>query len=392
MIRVARIITRLNIGGPAIQAVMLSDRLRAHGFDTLLVYGRLSPGEGDMSYLLDGRDLRSAFVPTLQRSISPALDGRALFAVHKLLADFKPEIVHTHTAKAGTIGRLAAIRYARARGTIVPKVHTYHGHVLEGYFRFAAAFVAIERALARATDRLIGVSPHVAAELARDYRIGRPDQWQVVPLGFDLSPFLTITDEQRANARRDLQAGARTVTIVGRLTAIKQHDLFLRAAAEIRRTGRSVIFQVVGDGERRAELQALADSLGIADAVRFLGWRRDLATIYAATDVCVLTSRNEGTPVALIEALAAGIPVVSTDVGGVKDVVTDATLGRLAPDGDVEMLARLVMESFADDAARPDRVEARRASVVARYGIDRLTSDVATLYKSLVDARARISR
>jgi glycosyltransferase involved in cell wall biosynthesis len=233
---------------------------------------------------------------------------------------------------------------------------------------------------------LVGVSPHVAEALARDYRIGRPEQWQVVPLGFDLSPFLAITDEQRAAARRGLELGThdRAITIVGRLTAIKQHDLFLRVARDIRRTGRPVVFQIVGDGERRSELQALAESLGIGDAVRFLGWRRDLATVYAATDVCVLTSRNEGTPVALIEALAAGIPVVSTDVGGVKDVVTDAALGRLAPDGDVEMLARLAIEALADDALRADRVEARRASVVTRYGIDRLTADIAALYRSLV--------
>lgn len=387
MIRVARIIARLNIGGPAIQAIMLSDRLRAYGFETLLIYGSLSPGEGDMTYLLDGSGVRTAPVPTLQRSISPGADARAFNAVSRLLAEFKPDLVHTHTAKAGTIGRLATLRYRRATGAAIPSVHTYHGHVLEGYFRFAGAFVAIERALAHATDRLIGVSPQVVKALQHDYRIGRQEQWTVVPLGFDLSPFTAITNTDRAAARQTLgvPADAQVVTIVGRLTAIKQHDLFLRVAAEVHRSNRAIVFHIVGDGERRDELQALASSLELTAAVRFLGWRRDLASVYGATDVCLLTSRNEGTPVALIEALAAGIPVVATDVGGVRDVVNDPVLGCLAPDGDVSGLAGLVVNALGPDRFEVERVAARRASVEARYGIDRLTADIASLYRSLLD-------
>ncbi|MFI5179317.1 MAG: glycosyltransferase, partial [Vicinamibacterales bacterium] len=155
MIRVARIITRLNVGGPAIQAVTLADRLRGRGFDTLLVYGRLAEGEGDMSYLLDGRHLSTAYVPAMSRSVAPLADLRACAAVHRELAAFQPHIVHTHTAKAGTVGRAAAFAYNRRARTRARTVHTYHGHSLEGYFRFARPFIAIEQLLARATDRLV---------------------------------------------------------------------------------------------------------------------------------------------------------------------------------------------------------------------------------------------
>lgn len=386
MTRVARIITRLNIGGPAIQAVMLSDPLRTEGFETLLIYGSLSPGEGDMSYLLDGRGVRTAYVPDLQRSISPIADARATSTIYRLLSDFEPHIVHTHTAKAGTVGRAAAALHRRRSRTAARTVHTYHGHVLEGYFRFAGAFVQIERALARGTDRLVTVSPHLAAELQQRYGIGRADQWTVVPLGFDLTPFIAITDGARRDARLALgiDCGTPVVTIVGRLTAIKQHELFLRIARVVHDRVPSAVFLIAGDGERRGELEALAATLGIGHAVRFLGWRKDLTTLYGATDVCVLTSRNEGTPVALIEALAAGVQVVSTDVGGVKDVVNDPVLGRLAPDGAAAALASLVIEALAPGAQPSDAVDRRRGSMLARYSFDRLASDVTALYRTLL--------
>lgn len=388
MVRVARIITRLNIGGPAIQAVTLADRLREHGFETLLVYGRLGPAEGDMSYLLDGRDVRTAYVPDLQRAVAPADDLRALRAVYRLIDGFRPDIVHTHTAKAGTIGRTAALLHRRLRGGTARTVHTYHGHVLDGYFRFAGAFVAVERALARTTDRLIAVSPYVARDLQERHRIGRPDQWTVVPLGFDLSPFAAIDESARAAARsaEGLVGPAPIVTIVGRLTAIKQHELFLQAARGVLDREPTARFRIVGDGERRAEIEAMAAGLGLAGAVRFEGWRHDLPRVYAATDVCVLTSRNEGTPVALIEALASGVPVVSTEVGGVGDVVNDPRLGATVPDGDAAGLADRIVDALAPERRRAGDAAARRASVLARYGFDRLAADVASLYRRVLEA------
>jgi glycosyltransferase involved in cell wall biosynthesis len=386
MIRVARIITRLNIGGPAIQAVTLSDRLRDHGFETLLIYGRLAEGEGDMSYLLRDRSVQTAYVPAMQRSVAPFADIRAVADVRRLLRAFRPAIVHTHTAKAGTIGRTAALLYNMTSAAKARTVHTYHGHSLEGYFRTAAVFIAIERALARATDRLVAVSPHIARDLHDRYRIGRADQFQVVPLGFDLEPFARVDAAARREARQALNipADTPTVTIVGRLTAIKQHELFLRTAAIVHQRLPSVVFLIVGDGERRRELESLARTLGIAGVTRFVGWRQDLTTVYGATDVCALTSRNEGTPVALIEALATGVPVVSTEVGGVRDVVESPVLGRLAADGDPDALASHIVDALAPDARAPERVDARRRSMLARYGFDRLASDIAALYRGLL--------
>jgi Glycosyltransferase Family 4 len=202
MVRIARIITRLNIGGPAIQAAMLSDRLRERGFETLLIYGRLAAGEGDMSYLLNDRQVQSSYMPSLVRSVSPLADARAAAAILRQLKAFKPQIVHTHTAKAGTVGRAASLAYNRSAATKARTVHTYHGHSLEGYFRFAGAFISIERLLARSTDRLIAISPRIAADLRDRYHIGRPGQWTVVPLGFDLAPLVAIDDGARAAARR----------------------------------------------------------------------------------------------------------------------------------------------------------------------------------------------
>jgi glycosyltransferase involved in cell wall biosynthesis len=270
-------------------------------------------------------------------------------------------------------------------------VHTYHGHSLEGYFRDASAFVAIERTLARTTDRLVAISPRIEAELRDRYHIGQRAQWAVVPLGFDLAALAAIDAGARAAARRTLGLDPATpvVTIVGRLTAIKQHELFLRVAGVVHQQQPSTVFLIVGDGELRAEMGALAASLGLDGCARFLGWRQDLATIYGATSVCVLTSRNEGTPVAVIEALAAGVPVVSTDVGGVRDVLNDPVLGAAAGDGDVDGLAGLVLAALSPALRAPESIAARRASVTGRYGLERLVTDIDNLYRSLLDGSLR---
>ena len=365
---------------------MLSDRLRDDGFETLLIHGSLAEGEGDMNYLLQDRRVPTAFVPSMQRAVAPAADLSAMSSILRHLMAFKPDIVHTHTAKAGTVGRAAAFAYNRIARTKARTVHTYHGHSLEGYFRFVGAFIAVERLLARATDRLIAISPRIEADLRERYRIGRRGQWAVVPLGFDLAPLVAVDDAARDAARQALalDPAARVVTIVGRLTAIKQHELFLQVARIVVDREPSAVFVVVGDGERRRELEALAVSLGLERHARFLGWRKDLATIYGATDVCVLTSRNEGTPVAVIEALAAGVPVVSTEVGGVRDVIDEAVLGAVAADGDAAALADAILRALSPAMRTAEAIAARRASVTKRYGFDRLAADIGGLYRSLL--------
>jgi len=389
MTRVLRIITRLNIGGPSIQAIALSERMRSRGFDTRLLHGSLGAGEGDMQYLLTApgiaRQLRS-----LRRDIAPLHDAVALAQVLDTLRDFRPNIVHTHMAKAGAIGRVATAIYNRTAGRDARArvVHTYHGHVLEGYFSPAKtrAFLSVERTLARVTDRLIAISPRIRKELLDDYRIGRPEQYHVVPLGFDLDRLTSIGDADRRAARAALgiPAEAAVVSTAGRLTAIKRYDLFLDTARLVADRHSEALFLVAGDGELRAALEAQARANGIADRVSFLGWRRDLDTLYAASDVFLLTSRNEGTPVALIESLAAAVPGVSTDVGGVRDVIDSDRVGLLAPFGDARALADHVQALLADRDRRRRMGEAGRQAVASRYGLDRLIGDVERLYRELL--------
>jgi glycosyltransferase involved in cell wall biosynthesis len=293
-------------------------------------------------------------------------------------------------AKAGTLGRLAAALYNRTAGRHARAriVHTYHGHVLEGYFSRGKTrvFVGVERQLARATDAIIAISPQIQTELLGEHRIGRPEQYRVIPLGFDLTTLTGIDDDARRHARSALAIpeGAHVMTTVGRLTAIKQHCLFLETARHVAAADPTAVFLVVGDGELRHELETGATTMGIADRVRFLGWRRDLATIYGATDIFLLTSRNEGTPVALIESLAAGVPGVSTEVGGVRDVIKDSDIGLMAPFGDAIGLADAVLTLFADPARRRAMGARGRESVVVRFGLDRLVDDVEALYRELL--------
>jgi len=388
-VRVLRIITRLNIGGPSIQAITLSDRLASRGFETLLVHGQLDTGEGDMRYLLPA-SVTVKPLPALRRPLAPAHDGIALAQLLDLMRDLRPQIVHTHMAKAGTLGRAAAAIYNRTvgRGRAARVVHTYHGHVLEGYFsaRKTRLFLAIERGLARVTDRIVAISPNVRRQLLDDYHIGQPSQYTVVPLGFDLSAFAAIDERARAEARAVLNIDplAHVVTTVGRLTAIKQQALFLEVASQVAARDPLATFVIAGDGDLRRALESQAGALGIDGRVRFLGWRRDLATIYGASDVLLLTSRNEGTPVALIESLASGVPGVSTDVGGVRDVLADDTVGLVAPDGDASGLAAHVGTLLDDPARRRRMGAAGRALVVKRYGLDRLVADVETVYRELL--------
>jgi len=388
-VRVLRVITRLNIGGPAIQAVCLSTGLARDGFETLLIHGRLGAGEGDMSYLLPEHGLETRWIPTLQRRVRPWADVKTFATLFRIIGEFRPDVVHTHMAKAGLLARAAAILYNLTHPwRRIVLVHTYHGHVFEGYFSNAITrvFIALERLLARDTDALIAISPRVHDDLIARYRIGSGERFVVAPLGFELDEFAAVNAETRAAARRELEIppGSSVVTTVGRLTAIKNHLLFLDVADRIERP---VVFLVVGDGELRAELERAARSRGLGERVRFLGWRRDLPAIYAASDVFAITSRNEGTPVALIEAMAAGVPAVGTDVGGVRDVILDDTMGVVVPSEDPSALARAITDLLDDPDRRAHMANEARQSVLARYTFARLSDSIAALYRELLAQR-----
>jgi glycosyltransferase involved in cell wall biosynthesis len=375
--RVLRIITRLNIGGPAINAALLSTRLDPDRFATLLVAGSEAASEGSMlglGRLGEGLALRR--VAALGREISPVDDLRALAAITKIAREFRPHIVHTHLAKAGTIGRVAA-RLAGARAV----VHTYHGTVFRGYFGGlkSRAVVGIERSLSHITTKIVAITPSQRRELIE---LGIGDERKVVeiPLGFDLAPFLDPPDQNVARDRLGLPREVPIVAIVARLVPVKDLSLFIRAMAKVPEPALAV---VVGDGELRTALEAESAALGLGGRCRFLGWQRDVSFVYAAADVVALTSRNEGSPVSIIEAMAAGRAVICTAVGGVPDVVQPGT-GVLVPSGDDAAFASGVTALLSDPARRAELGAAARRAVHPAYDAARLVSDITRLYESVL--------
>jgi glycosyltransferase involved in cell wall biosynthesis len=325
-------------------------------------------------------------VEHLTPELRPLDDLRAFREVGRIARAFRPHIVHTHTAKAGLIGRLAA-QFCRPRPIVV---HTYHGHVLEGYFSapVTAFYRALERAMALRSDRLIGVSTATVDDLVRLGVAGR-SKFEVVPLGLELDAFLALAPEPGGAFRDELGLGSGDVlaTFVGRLVPIKRLDVLLRALARARADGARITLAIVGDGDLRGELEQLAAALGCAGAVRFLGYRRDLAGIVAGTDIAVLTSDNEGTPVALIEAGAGARPMVATRAGGVPDVVVEGA-GILAERGDHDALAAALVRLAADPDLRRRMGARAREHVGGRYRAETLIARITDLYERLAAERA----
>jgi glycosyltransferase involved in cell wall biosynthesis len=377
------VISRLNVGGPAIHAILLTAGLDPGAFEGRLYVGAPGAAEGNLLPLARGRGVRPIAIPGLGRTIHP---GRDLAALRRLLREFRafrPHIVHTHAAKAGALGRLAA-RLARVPTT----VHTFHGHVLRGYFNpaTAAAFRAIERALARRTTRIVAISPGQREDLL-GMGIGRPGQVAVVPLGLELDPFLE-SQARRGTLRRHLglPAEAKLVGIVARLVRIKDHAVFFAAAARVAQADPAVQVVVAGDGPLRGELEARAGRGELAGRTHFLGWWEDLPTLYADLDVVALSSRNEGTPVCLLEAMAASVPVVATRVGGVPDLVRHGETGLLVPAGDPAALAAALATLLADPERRLALGLAGRRAVYPAYDVKTLIARVQALYRELAAA------
>ncbi len=369
---VLRLITRLNVGGPAQQALLLTARLRDE-FPTVLGAGKPASDEGEMSH----PDLEVHRLP-LTRGLDPAQDARAVSAVFRLVRRTRPALVHTHTAKAGAVGRSVCVSRAGKRPVLV---HTFHGHVLQGYFSPSKqrGFIEIERQLAKRTDRLIAVSPQVRDQLLA-LGIGRPDQYRVIPLGLDLTRFLAVTAPVGALRRElGLSAAVPLIGAVGRLVPIKNIELLLDAAARLP----DVHVAIFGDGPSRHGLEQRTAALGLARRVHFLGWATNVASAMSDLDVVVLTSRNEGTPVALIEALAAARPVVATDVGGVRFVVEDGVTG-LVTALDAEALASGIERALSDREAVTAMATTGRETVAERFSHDRLVRDMRALYRELI--------
>jgi glycosyltransferase involved in cell wall biosynthesis len=414
MTKIIRIIARLNVGGPAKHVVWLTSGLREAGFETLLVTGKVPEGEEDMGYFAAECDVTPLYFSEMSREIS-LKDAITVWKLFRLFLRQRPDIVHTHTAKAGTVGRTAGFLYRwLTPGALVGKpreckfVHTYHGHVFHSYYsrNRTRLFLAIERLLARLiTDRLVVISKQQSVEIGEKFRVGRSGQIKVIPLGLDLGLFAEHAS-RRAKFRHELCVPDHTILIgiVGRLTEIKNHQMFLNVAARLKATDPAcrrqgeVRFIIIGDGGLREMLEAQSQALGLDKDVIFVGGRRDPEYFYPALDVVALTSRNEGTPLTLIEAMANARPVVATNVGGVVDLLGDVVedgpyqvcrRGLAVPPGDEEAFVAALSRIIRDRSLRQELGERGLEFVEVNYSKERLFEDIKDLYEELSHKKAQ---
>jgi glycosyltransferase involved in cell wall biosynthesis len=378
------VIARLNTGGPALHVAYLSKGLESRGYHTTLVAGTLARGEDSMAFVAEDLGVEVLSLRELHREVSPIYDPVAVARLVKEIRRVRPHILHTHTAKAGAVGRAAALLAGKAAPPVV--VHTYHGHVLRGYFDplLTQIFKETERALARHTTRLIAVGPEVRDDLV-EIGVAPAEQFSVIRLGIDLESRV-VNGGQRDEYRRlfGIPEDRFVVGWIGRMTVIKRVPDVLLSFKRLLDLGVDATLFLVGDGPDREAAEHQAKSLGIAKNVLSVGYQRDVSPYYALFDALVLPSANEGTPVVAIEALAAGRPVVATRVGGVPDVVTDGTDGCLVDVGDVGGIAEALAKLARDPELRKRMGERGRELVVPRYRVERLVDDVDALYRELL--------
>jgi glycosyltransferase involved in cell wall biosynthesis len=413
--KIVRVIARLNVGGPAKHVVWLTAGLQSAECDSLLVAGTVPQGEEDMGYFAAAQGVKPFLIQEMSREIS-LKDLLTIWKLYLLFLRERPDIVHTHTAKAGTVGRIAGLIYRWSTPTIILGrtrqcrfVHTYHGHIFHSYYGplKTKLFLSIEKVLARLiTDKIVVVSEQQRREIHEAFGVGRADQFVVIPLGLDLSSFEKGRERQELFRKElGIESDEILVGIVGRLTEIKNHGLFLKAVKRfkeesMREQSRRVKFVVIGEGELRGKLEAQANILGLGDDVVFTGGRRDPENFYPALDIVALTSRNEGTPLTLIEAMANGRPVIATAVGGVVDLLGETISRNLNDRYDICQRGVKVMPDDADAfAAGLNRlvsdIDLRREMadrgfhfVQSNYSKARLLEDIKTLYRELLERRA----
>jgi glycosyltransferase involved in cell wall biosynthesis len=383
--RIVHVIARLNVGGAALHVLQLAHEQRRRGHDVLVVAGTLAAGEESMEYLADELEVPVHRLPVLQRPLSPKADSAAIRALRSLIRAQRPDVLHTHTAKAGATGRLAALASGRARPRAI--VHTYHGHVLSGYFsrRWERLFRLVERGLALTPGALVAVSEEVRDDLV-GFGIAPERRFVVVPYGFELPAWSEADEEARRAIRAELDVGAETFVVgwAGRLTPIKRPlDLVRTLHALLDRDVQAVLV-LVGDGEDRATVEALATDLGVADRVRLVGFQKSIRPWYATFDVLLLTSANEGTPVVAIEALAASRPVVATRAGGTGTVVRNGETGYLEAIGDTTALADRLAALARDPELRARLGAQGTADVQARFTVGRMADDLEAVYRRLL--------
>lgn len=408
MPRVLRIINRFNLGGPTHNAAYLT-RYLPDDYETLLVGGSQEATEEGSHHILHDLGVEPMILPELQREVAPWRDRGAYTRIKKLIKEFKPDIVHTHAAKAGAVGRMAAADLG-----VKAIVHTFHGHVFHSYFGpvRTALYKNIERFLARRSSKIIAISEKQKNELVDEHRITTADKVHVIPLGFDLSRFQNEQLAKRTLFRKvyGVAPDEIAIGIVGRLVPIKNHDLFLDVIARVSRaTGARIRAFIVGDGEERGRLQERVNELGMSQAmgpyfnghgfghgvngkpvveratVTFTSWIKEVDIVNAGVDIVMLTSLNEGTPVSLIEAQAANRPIVSTRVGGIENVVLPGLTALLSESGDPTGLEEHLSRLVQDEALRKSMGSGGWEHVRDRFHYTRLVHDTDVMYRTLLN-------
>ncbi len=375
---ILHIIARMNIGGPALHVAQLSSGLMQNGFETTLVSGIQAAAEGDMTDLAHEYGLTFHLYHNLRARLSPWSDLYVCSRLWRLMRSTSPRIVHTHTAKAGALGRIAA---KLSRVPII--VHTFHGHVFSGYWGPVAStiIVLVERMLARLSTVILTVSDTVRNELLQ-HNIAPPEKIHVLPLGLDLTKYINCSTKLgQFRKELDIEPNVPLIGNVGRLVPIKNHRHFLMAAQVMVQDGFEGRFVVVGSGELASKLYKQARELDIGNSVIFTGWRRDLDKIYADLDVLVNTSINEGTPFAIIEAMAARVPVVATSVGGVPDIIKSDETGYLVPENDLHTLVDGIVSALESSDAMLD---AAQNHVLEHHNLESMVNHTVNLYNKLL--------
>jgi glycosyltransferase involved in cell wall biosynthesis len=396
--RVLRIINRLNLGGPTYNAAYLTKYMDE--FETLLVSGMHDETEESSEFIVNELGLKPMYLPEMYRELNPFRDYKSYFRLRQIIKDFKPDIVHTHAAKAGAVGRLAA------RHAGVPIIlHTFHGHVFHSYFSPAKTkmFLAIEKYLARYSTKIIALSPKQLLELTDEFNIAAKSKFEVVNLGFDLQRFAENKEEKRKafRAEYNIQDDEIAIGIVGRLVPIKNHSLFLNGLKKLsENTDKKIRAFIIGDGELRSSIEAEATALGIpfsavkqnSSLLTFTSWIKDVSVCNAGLDVIALTSNNEGTPVSLIEAQAAGKPIVSTKVGGIEDIVEEGKTALLCPKQDVDAFAKALTMLVNDDNLRKAMSSEGSGYALNQFSYKRLCADMTKLYNSLLNGDKSVAQ
>ncbi len=385
MPKVLRIINRFNLGGPTYNAALLSRHLPPE-YETLLIGGEIEPSEGSSDHILNDLQVDFMKIPEMRRSVNPLKDLKALKKIKSIIRDFQPDIVHTHASKAGAVGRKAA------HSLNVPViVHTFHGHVFHSYFSDAKSklYQKIERDLAAKSNAIVAISELQKEELVNQYHICKPEKMHVIPLGFDLSKFQGGLSTLRSKFRTEhgLSEDAIAIGIIGRLVPIKNHEMFIQVMEQVMSKIPHVHAFIIGDGELKQELVAKVVDGPNKERFHFTSWITDIERALAGLDVVAMTSLNEGTPVSIIEAKASGKPVVSTNVGGVSDILGNTEAGFLCQKGDIQGFTSKIESLVEDRTLREKMGTAGRAEVLQKYHYKRLCGDMDVLYKSLLSSK-----